>query len=64
LDTFAKEFVAVPMVADGRIFRAIWPGDTLVRATFPRPFLASQWHHSGADWKGPERINDDAVHRR
>jgi len=27
LDTFAKEFVAVPMVADGRISRAIWLGE-------------------------------------
>jgi hypothetical protein len=30
LDTFAKEFVAVPMVADGRISRAIRLGEALV----------------------------------
>jgi hypothetical protein len=43
LDTFAKEFVAVPMVADGRISRAIRLGEALVLAACRVPF----WPRSG-----------------
>jgi len=63
LDTFAKEFVALPMVADGRILAQFGSAKRWY-VSLAVSLLAPQWHRPGADLKRPERINDVSVHRR